>query len=218
MNDFPYLETERLILREIVASDAEDVLAIRSDQLAMRWYGSDPLVSIQEAHKVIDAYAGWRQLPNPGTRWGIQQKADLRFLGSCGLFKWNRSWKSCVVGYELASFARGQGFMFEVLSAVLEWGFENMGLNRVEAQVHPENLASIKLLSRLKFVQEGCMREAGFWLGRHHDLQQFALLRRNFMNGGRAQVVWRPCAEGAKSAFRPDAILGDLRLSGEKES
>ncbi|MFC4526733.1 GNAT family N-acetyltransferase [Dyella halodurans] len=181
MSDFPYLETERLLLREIVAPDAQDVFAIRSDQLGMRWFGADPLTSIQEAQKLIDVYAGWRQLPNPGTRWGIQQKDDHRFLGSCGLFKWNRSWKSCVIGYELASLVRGQGFMFEALSTILEWGFENMGLNRVEAQVHPDNLASIKLLSKLGFVQEGRMREAGFWLGSHHDLQQFALLRRDFL-------------------------------------
>jgi ribosomal-protein-alanine N-acetyltransferase len=182
MSDFPYLETKRLLLREIVASDAQDVFSIHSDQRAMRWFGSDPLTSIQEAKKLIDVFAGWRQLANPGTRWGIQHKADLRFLGSCGLFKWNRSWKSCVMGYELAPFARGQGFMSEALSAVLGWGFENMELNRVEAQVHPENLASTKLLSKLGFVQEGCMREAGFWHGSHHDLQQFALLRRDFIS------------------------------------
>lgn len=182
MSDFPYLETERLLLREIVASDAQDVFAIRKDQPAMRWYGSNPLTSVQEAQKVIDVYAGWRQLPNPGTRWGIQQKSDPRFLGSCGLFKWNRSWKSCVIGYELAASAQGLGFMFEALSAALDWGFEHMGLNRVEAQVHPENVASMKLLSKLGFVPEGCMREAGFWLGSHHDLQQFALLRRDFFN------------------------------------
>ncbi|WP_266172170.1 GNAT family N-acetyltransferase [Dyella subtropica] len=181
MSDFPNLETERLLLREMVASDAPDVFAIHGDKLAMRWFGSDPLTSMEEAQKLIEAFAGWRQLPSPGTRWGIQRKADLRFLGSCGLFKWNRPWKSCAIGYELASFAQGEGFMFEALSTILDWGFENMGLNRVEAQVHPENLASTRLLSKLGFVQEGCMREAGFWHGNHYDLQQFALLRRDFM-------------------------------------
>jgi ribosomal-protein-alanine N-acetyltransferase len=182
MTAFPCLETRRLHLREIVQSDAQDVFSIHSDQSAMRWFGSDPLTSIEEAKKLIDVFSGWRQMANPGTRWGIQHKSDLRFLGSCGLFKWNRSWKSCVVGYELASSARGQGFMVEALCAVLEWGFANMGLHRVEAQVHLQNLASIKLLSKLGFVQEGCMREAGFWLGSQHDLQLYALLRRDFIS------------------------------------
>ena len=183
MSDFPDLETDRLLLREIVASDAPDVLAIHGDAVAMRWFGSDPLATLQQAQKLVEIFAGWRQLPNPGTRWAIRRKVDNRFLGSCGLFKWNRGWKSCVIGYELGSFAWGEGFMTEALSAILHWGFENMELNRVEAQVHPENIASINLMRKLGFVQEGHMREAGYWLGEHHDLQQFALLRREYRTG-----------------------------------
>lgn len=181
MSDFPTLETDRLLLREIVDSDALDVLAIHGDAEAMRWFGSDPLTDIQQAEKLVEIFASWRQMPNPGIRWAIRRKADNRFLGSCGLFKWNRGWKSCIIGYELASFAWGQGFMIEALSATLDWGFENMELNRVEAQVHPENIASINLMCKLGFTKEGHMREAGFWLGEHHDLQQFALLRREYL-------------------------------------
>ena len=55
-----------------------------------------------------------------------------------------------------------------------------MALNRVEAQVHPENTASIHVLRTLGFMQEGRLREAGFWLGGHHDLLQLALLRREY--------------------------------------
>jgi [ribosomal protein S5]-alanine N-acetyltransferase len=182
MIDFPALETDRLLLREIVASDAFDVFAIHSDAEAMRWFGSDPFTDIQQAKKLIEIFASWSQLPNPGTRWAIERKADSRFLGTCGLFKWNRGWKSCTIGYELASFSRGEGFMMEAVSAVLDWGFENMELNRVEAQAHRENMASINLLCKLGFTEEGRMREAGFWLGKHHDLQLFALLRREYLS------------------------------------
>lgn len=71
--------------------------------------------------------------------------------------------------------------MLEALSAALAWGFEHMELNRVEAQVHPANAASIKLVRALGFAHEGRLREAGFWLGEHHDLLQFALLRRGYL-------------------------------------
>jgi ribosomal-protein-alanine N-acetyltransferase len=182
MNDFPDLQTHRLLLREMIVSDARDILAIHGDVEAMHWFGSDPLTHIQQAEKLVEAFASWRQLPNPGTRWAIERKADHRFLGSCGLFKWNRGWKSCVIGYELASFAWGEGFMIEALSTVLDWGFEAMELNRVEAQVHPENTASINLLHKLGFVQEGRLREAGFWHGKHHDLLAFALLRGDYLS------------------------------------
>jgi [ribosomal protein S5]-alanine N-acetyltransferase len=180
MNDFPILDTVRLRLREIVAADAPEVFATHGDVQAMRWFGTDPMTTVQQAEKLIETFAAGRQMPNPGTRWGMERKADHRLIGSCGLFKWNRTWGSCVIGYELASSAQGEGFMFEALSAILDWGFENMQLDRIEAQVHPENVASIKLLQKLGFVQEGRLREAGFWLGRRHDLLAFGLLRREY--------------------------------------
>lgn len=177
MDDFPYLTTHRLILREMTAGDAPALFAILSDADAMRWFGSDPLSTLEQAEKLVETFAAWRQMPNPGTRWGIHSRKNDRLLGSCGLFKWNRTWRSCVVGYELAPSAWGQGFMTEALSAVLDWGFEAMALNRIEAQVHPKNTASIMLLRKLGFLEEGHLREAGFWSGAHHDLKQFALLR-----------------------------------------
>jgi ribosomal-protein-alanine N-acetyltransferase len=180
MSAFPVLETDRLLLREIVALDAPTLLAIHGDAEAMRWFGSDPITDLQQAETLVETFAAWRQLPNPGTRWGIQEKLNNKLVGSCGLFRWNRGWKSCVVGYELAQSAQGAGFMLEALSTALAWGFEHMELNRVEAHVHPENAASIKLLRTLGFVQEGHLREAGFWRGEHHDLLQFALLRRAY--------------------------------------
>ena len=89
--------------------------------------------------------------------------------------------------------------MHEALSIVLAWGFEHMSLNRIEAQIHPENHASIKLATRLGFVCEGHLREAGFWLGAHRDLLQYALLRRHLGQGretlrGTRQRPTRPAA------------------------
>jgi ribosomal-protein-alanine N-acetyltransferase len=81
------------------------------------------------------------------------------------------------VGYELAPVAHGQGYMHEALTAALSWGFSAMALNRIEAQVHPNNLRSLKSLRRLGFVEEGRLREGGFWGGQYQDLLQFSLLR-----------------------------------------
>ncbi|WP_018609836.1 GNAT family N-acetyltransferase [Uliginosibacterium gangwonense] len=179
MSHFPALETDRLLLREIVISDAKEILSLHSNKQAMRWYGSDPILNIEQAENLIETAASWRQMPNPGTRWALQSKEDGRLLGSCFLFKWNRGWNSCSIGFELAAFAWGNGLMTEALSAILAWGFRHMELNRIEALVHPENAASIQLLGKQGFIQEGHLHEAGFWLGEYHDLLIFSLLRKN---------------------------------------
>lgn len=180
VSDFPNLETTRLRLREITPDDSPTLFAIHSDVNAMRWFGTDPMNEPAEADKLVETFASWRQMPNPGTRWGIALKSDGMLIGTCGLFKWNRGWKSCAIGYELHRPLWGQGIMREALRASLGWGFESMKLNRVEAQVHPENLPSLKLLAALGFVREGVLRQAGFWLGEYRDLIQLSLLEADF--------------------------------------
>jgi len=183
---FPSLSTKRLQLREIVASDAPALLAIHGDREAMKWFGSDPLADLEAADKVIAGFANMRQQPNPGVRWGIVRADAARggvLLGTCGLFRWNRGWRSCLTGYELARHAQGQGYMSEALRAIFAWGFETMELERIEAQVHPLNTPSLALLKRLGFVEEGLLREAGLWMGERRDLVQLGLLKREFVRG-----------------------------------
>lgn len=179
-NTFPVLATERLSLREIIHSDATALFAIHGDVDHMQWFGTEPMRTVDEATKLIEIFAGWRQNPNPGTRWGVERKSDGAFIGTCGLFKWNRGWRSCTVGYELAANAQGHGYMTEALRAALAYGFDQMELNRIEATVSPENVRSISVLTTLGFRQEGQLRQAGYWSGKYHDLLQFALLRRDY--------------------------------------
>lgn len=180
-SDFPVLETPRLRLREIVPADVPALFAIHGNAERMRWFGSDPLPDEAAAAKLVETFAGWRRQANPGTRWGLQLKGMDRLIGSCGLFSWNRGWKKCVLGYELAADCEGRGLMREALNAVMDWGFAEMQLNRVEAQIHPQNQASLKLAESLGFVPEGLLREVGYWGGQHHDMLQLSLLRRDYL-------------------------------------
>ena len=183
---FPSLSTARLQLREIVASDAPALLAIHGDREAMKWFGSDPPADLEAAARVIAGFANLRPLPSPGVRWGIVHSSASRgsaLLGTCGVFRWNRGWRSCLTGYELARHAQGRGYMTEALRAVYAWAFDVMGVDRIEAQVHPLNTPSLALLKRLGFVEEGLLREAGYWLGQRRDLVQLGLLKREFVRG-----------------------------------
>ncbi len=174
---FPTLETERLVLREITPDDAEALFAIHGNAEAMRWFGNDPMPTIEAAHETIAAFDGWRRTPNPGHRWCVQLKSAPDLIGTCGLFKWNRNWRTCDIGYELSVTHQGNGYMAEAVSRIIDWGFEAMQLNRIEAGIHPDNAASLTLAKRLGFVEEGRLREAGYWNGQFQDLLQFSLLR-----------------------------------------
>jgi [ribosomal protein S5]-alanine N-acetyltransferase len=175
-SSFPTLETPRLLLREIVHDDAPALFAVHGDPESMKWFGVDPLPDEAAALKLVDLFAGWRTMANPGTRWGIQLKDQGTLVGTCGLFAWNRSWRKCTLGYELNQNSRGHGYMQEALQACIPWGFDHMELNRIEAQVHPRNAASLRSLERLGFKQEGLLRQLGFWAGQYHDMYQYSLI------------------------------------------
>ena len=184
MSDFPELETQSLLLREIADTDAGELLSIHGNPEHMRWFGSDPLTDIGGARTLIQTFAKWREEPVSGTRWALQLKSAPGLIGTCGLFRWNRNWRTCVVGYEISPWHQGRGYMKEALIAILAWGFTKMDLNRVEAQVHPENRASSALLRRLGFVEEARLREVGYWAGSHHDLMLHSLLKAEWRSGG----------------------------------
>ncbi|MEO8656037.1 MAG: GNAT family protein, partial [Ramlibacter sp.] len=177
---FPTLETPRLLLRELIATDAPALFAIHGNAEAMKLFGTDPRQEPDQAEGLIEKFASWRLAANPGVRWGLEEKATERLVGTCGLFAWNRDWRKCSTGYELEDGSRGKGLMREALQAAFSWGFAQMALNRIEAQVHPENEPSLELARRLGFRREGLLREVAHWGGEFHDLLQLGLLRRDW--------------------------------------
>jgi ribosomal-protein-alanine N-acetyltransferase len=72
--------------------------------------------------------------------------------------------------------------MTEALRSIIGWGFHSLKLNRIEAMVMIENIASIKLLEKSGFLEEGILREYGFWKGKFHDLRLFSLLKKDYTN------------------------------------
>jgi ribosomal-protein-alanine N-acetyltransferase len=173
---FPQLDTPRLRLRQIERSDADALFDIHSDIAWMRWYGVDPMLERYQADHLAEFFASWHAA-GTGYRWGLERKDDGRLIGTCGLFRWNRSWHNCVIGYEIARDCHGQGYMREALNAILEYGFTEMELHRIQAEMHPDNAASSGLATRVGFRFEGVHREQGFWSGSFHDLNCYSLLQ-----------------------------------------
>lgn len=173
---FPELKTERLILRELAHSDAPAVAAMHRDHDAMRHWGGTLLDTEVAAHDFIArCRTGWQWSP-PVLRWGIERQGGGPLLGTCGLFNWDPRWHRCTLGYELARGAWQQGYMREALAAVLAWAFQTQAIHRIEALIHPDNAASLRLAQYLGFRIEGRLREAAFWDNRFHDMALLGLL------------------------------------------
>jgi ribosomal-protein-alanine N-acetyltransferase len=180
---FPTLETERFILRAVAPDDAVDIFRIMADPRVTRYFGTTPMTSIDEAVRRVDGIrSAFEQ--QEGVRWAIARRADGRFIGSCGFWRLIKPHFRAEIGYELSPEFWGQGVMPEAAGAALAFGFATMGLHSVEAQIHPENSGSRRVLEKLGFVQEGYFRENYYEPadGRFTDTAVFSLLRADWQS------------------------------------
>ncbi|MBF2065310.1 MAG: GNAT family N-acetyltransferase [Calothrix sp. C42_A2020_038] len=174
---FPQLETQNLILRQIKSSDIEAVFAFFSDADVLRYHDAEPFANLERARRLVSTWHD-RFLTRQGIRWGIARKEENTIIGTCGFRFWGKPPFCAELGYELSKSDWRKGIMTEALSSVIRFGFENMELNRIEATVMVDNQASINLLSKLGFTEEGILREFGYWKYEFHDLKLFSLLKR----------------------------------------
>ena len=111
-------------------------------------------------------------------RFLVYRREDCAILGMISLFHIiRRSLQSGCVGYVITAPHLRQGYATEALQLVLDFAFKNLKLHRVEANIHPDNTASIALVRRAGFTREGCSRRylkiRGQWL----DHERWAILR-----------------------------------------
>ena len=110
-------------------------------------------------------------------RLGLERKEDGALIGACTLFALSAQSRRAELGYALASRDWGHGYMNEALEALLDFGFRELVLNRVEADIDPRNVASARSLERLGFEFEGFLRERWIVGDEVSDTAMYGLLQ-----------------------------------------
>ena len=169
------LTTEHLRLRPLVAADAPALLAAFSDPRVMRYWSTSPWTGIEQAQAFIERSLEAQQ-SGDALRLGIMRTGDGLLIGQCTLFSFSAQSRRAEIGYALRADAWGQGHMHEALCALLDHGFGEMQLNRIEADIDPRNAASARSLERLGFAREGLLRERWIVAGEVSDTALYGLL------------------------------------------
>ena len=146
---FPTLITDRLVLREVVAADAEDLLVFRGDPEVQR-YNLVPMKDVREALGLVRTMRGW-YVSHYAIQWGITLRDEGHVLGLCGVHDWSRHRRQAYLGYDLARSHWRQGIASEAVRAVLRFAFEELELELIQATTVVENARSIRLLEHFGF-------------------------------------------------------------------
>lgn len=173
---FPELETKRLRLREITLDDAQAIYRCFSHPDVTRYYGQEAFTELAQAEQLVDFWKGSRS-ENRGMRFGIEIKGRHGLIGTVGYNAWSPRHKRAEIGYELHPDHWRQGYAREAVSAVLSFGFRDLGFVRVGAVVFARNEASQALLQGLGFEREGMLRSYMVQDGVSYDTYLYSLLR-----------------------------------------
>ncbi|MFW5690862.1 MAG: GNAT family N-acetyltransferase [Chloroflexota bacterium] len=177
---FPVLNTGRLILNEISNDDIPALYALFSDPEVTRYNDVNTFTSEDDARWVL-RFLRQRFGERGGVRWAIRLRSHPHTLiGTAGYNVWTRHNFCCELGYDLMRSHWRRGYMTEAVQEIIRFGFREMAVNRVEANVMVGNYASARVLQKLGFTEEGVMRQRGCWKGSFHDLRLFSLLRSEY--------------------------------------
>ncbi len=173
------LSSERLIIRWLHEDDAAAIFDIQSHPEVMRYWSSPPMTSIADAVKIIaSSQAGYQS--GEFLQLGIERTTDLALIGTCTLFHYSPVCRRAEIGYALGRSYWGKGYMQEALKRLIDYAFDELYLNRLEADVDPRNVASANVLKRLGFVMEGHLRERWIVSGEVSDSHIYGLLHRDW--------------------------------------
>ena len=176
---FPVLETERLILRQVMEKDVEQLFEILSDAEVAKFDYFYPVTSKDEVFKFIERYEQELE-ENEEITWGIISRETNKLIGTCCIGDFDEGARRAEIGYDIAQVEWGKGYATEALRAVIDFGFKVMNLNRIEATITPGNNASVRVLRKLNFVQEGIVRERDLIKGKLEDGIIMAVLKREY--------------------------------------
>ena len=171
----PTLTTDRLSLRALCLSDAPAIFAIFSDTAVTQYWGHGQMHLMEDAERFVQqTLDGFRT--RELLEWGLTLTGRDEVIGTCALAGWDREHHRAEIGFALRRDYWRRGLMSEALPALLRFAFGTLGLHRIEADVDPRNTASIRLLERLGFQQEGYLRERYFDQGTPQDALYYGLL------------------------------------------
>ena len=182
MNNFPTLSTARLILSQPTVSDVEEVVfhANSTSEIAENTLTFPYPYREEHAHF-------WFKMAEEGFQkkeafiFGIREKENLKLIGGIGLHL-DLVNNKAEVGYWLGKSFWNKGYVSEALQRVLQFGFEELNLNKIYASHFPHNPASGKVLQKNGFEFEGILKQEVLKNGQFLDLHRYAIFQEKYLS------------------------------------
>lgn len=173
------LSTERLLLRELTTDDAAEMHALDGDPAVTRWLSCDVLTEEESRAYLLGTIVQGEMTPRLVWELAVIERASGQLIGRVGL-KQKSDPRDASIWYVFRRDRWGHGFALEAIRVLVDFGFRELALHRVWADVDPENGPSQRLCEKLGMRREAHHVENVFLKGEWRGTVILAILAREW--------------------------------------
>ncbi|MFE8694753.1 GNAT family N-acetyltransferase [Cytobacillus sp. FJAT-53684] len=181
--NFPVLESSKLVLDKIEETHLQELFTIYDNEKVFEYCGIIPKHNVQTVRKMIGHFE--RDFHKKSrVKWGIFQKIQRnQLVGIIESMDFSQKVNMVSIGYFLAEDYWGKGIATESVRMLVKFLFEEVNVNRIQAEVMPANEVSKKVLLKNGFMKEGLLRQAHSWSGKGViDLEIYSILKEDYID------------------------------------
>lgn len=178
---FPIIEDDDILMKQIEKHDLNDYVEINMNEALYRFKPGEPRKSIAAVENIIGHHERdfYKKIV---INLGIYLKEENnKMVGVAELFDFDTKVNAATIGYTLNENYWGKGIATKTTALLLNYLFNEIDVNRIQAFVMTQNEKSKKVLLRNKFVKEGTIRQGNYWRGRGIvDLELYSILKSEY--------------------------------------
>lgn len=172
----PVLTTDRLTLRAVTMDDAEAMFEYSSNDNVSRYVLWETHQTLEDAKAFIEMAIEAYEMRD-FYHWGIEYNGQ--FIGTIDYVGLNEYSGMGEIGYVLSDDYWNKGLVTEAAKRIIDFGFDELGLVRIQARCIAENIASSRVMEKCGMKFEGTLRKSMLVKGTHRDINMYAIIDDN---------------------------------------
>lgn len=176
---FPIIKTDRLTLRDLRPTDAQEIFEMRSNGRVNQFIPRPSMPSFKEAEELIEKTLNAYQNKQV-VAWAGILRENQRIIGTCGFNTIDYYNLRAEIGGEMSVEYWGKHIALEAVNAIVAYGIEKINLHSIEAKISPDNRGGIYLLEQLGFEKEAHFKDRIFYQNKFSDMAIYTLHASNY--------------------------------------
>ena len=171
------IETEHLILRQFLYTDADAMLEYWISDSAVQSMYSEPVYQTKaEVEELLDKWIGSYQKEDY-YRWAVIHKESGKSIGQIAFFLIDNKNHFGEIEYCISRLFQRKGYCTEAVKAILKYGFSNINFHKIQVCHKENNLASKGVIQKCGFIYEGTLRDFFYTDGKYINRLYYSMLK-----------------------------------------